>query len=41
MSDVKTYGYFVDNGWHTPADGGYFESENPGVAEHCLGQILQ
>ena len=33
MSDVKTYGYFVDNGWHAPADGGYFESENPATGE--------
>ena len=29
MSEIKTFGYFVDNRWHEPADGGYFESENP------------
>ena len=29
MSEIKTFGYFVNNRWHKPADGAYFESENP------------
>ena len=29
MSEIKTFGYFVDNRWHKPVDGAYFESENP------------
>lgn len=30
---MKTYQYFVDNKWHDPASGEYFESENPAVGE--------
>ena len=29
MSEIKTFGYFVNNRWYKPADGAYFESENP------------
>ena len=29
ISEIKTFGYFVDNHWHKPLDGAYFESENP------------
>ena len=29
MSEIKSFGYFVDNRWHKPVDGAYFESENP------------
>ncbi len=29
MSEIRTFQYFVDNAWHDPAEGRYFESENP------------
>ena len=33
MNEIKTYGYFADNRWHKPADGGYFDSENPATGK--------
>ena len=33
MSEIKTFGYFVNNRWHEPADSAYFESENPATAQ--------
>ena len=29
MSDIRTFRYFAGNDWHEPAEGGYFDSENP------------
>ena len=33
MSDIRTFKYFVGNAWHDPAEGGYFDSENPATGE--------
>ena len=30
---MKTFQYFVDNGWREPASGNYFDSENPTTGE--------
>jgi len=30
---MKTYEYFVNNNWHAPASGKYFDSENPAIGE--------
>jgi aldehyde dehydrogenase (NAD+) len=30
---MKTFRYFADNGWHDPASGQYFDSENPANGE--------
>ncbi|MCG7519782.1 aldehyde dehydrogenase [Ruegeria sp. Ofav3-42] len=33
MSDIRTFQYFANNQWHDPADGGWFDSENPANGE--------
>ncbi len=33
MADVRTFQFFASNEWHDPADGGYFDSENPATGE--------
>lgn len=33
MSDIRTFQYFADNGWHVPVEGKYFDSENPANGE--------
>ena len=33
MTEIKTFQYFVDNAWHKPATGEYFDSENPAIGE--------
>ena len=30
---MRTFQYFVDNAWHEPVSGGYFDSENPANGE--------
>ena len=30
---MKTFQYFIANGWHDPASGQYFDSENPAIGE--------
>ena len=33
MTDIRTFDYFANNAWHAPAEGGYFDSENPATGE--------
>ncbi|MEM7224508.1 MAG: aldehyde dehydrogenase [Pseudomonadota bacterium] len=33
MANVRTFQYFVDNAWHDPAEGGYFDSETPATGQ--------
>lgn len=33
MADIRTFQYFANNQWHDPADGVWFDSENPANGE--------